>query len=86
MLEPLELERLAGTRAGGFDKPKVSLFVVIGRFDKDGNVSTFWGIFFTVFVETALLSEDLELLRLVLELLRSTSNLLLATDLIESFC
>lgn len=39
------------------------------------------GIFFTVLVDTALLSDDLELLRLVLELLLSTSSLRLGIDL-----
>lgn len=39
------------------------------------------GIFFTVFVDTALLSDDRELLKLVRELLRSTSRRRLGNDL-----
>lgn len=41
---------------------------------EDVEVDDLSGIFFTVFVDTALLSDDLELLKLVLELLRSTSR------------
>lgn len=40
----------------------------------DADVAGLSGIFFTVFVDTALLSDDRELLKLVRELLRSTSS------------
>lgn len=41
---------------------------------EDVEVDGLSGIFFTVFVDTALLSDDRELLKLVLELLLSTSS------------
>lgn len=41
---------------------------------EDVDVDCLSGIFFTVFVDTALLSDDRELLKLVLELLLSTSS------------
>lgn len=44
---------------------------------EDVEVDGLSGIFFTVFVDTALLSDDRELLKLVLELLLSTSSRLL---------
>lgn len=46
----------------------------------DADVDGLSGIFFTVFVDTALLSDDRELLRLVRELLLSTSSRLLGKD------
>lgn len=48
---------------------------------EDVAVDDLSGIFFTVFVETALLSDDLELLKLVLELLLSTSSRRFGNDL-----
>lgn len=46
----------------------------------EADVDGLSGIFFTVFVDTALLSDDRELLKLVRELLLSTSSRLLGND------
>ena len=84
MLEPLELLLLAGTRA-----PTVRVGVPVFCRSKGfllnadellAAVCGFNGIFFTVFVETALFNDDLELLKLVRELLLSTSLFSLLAD------
>jgi hypothetical protein len=86
ILDPLELLLLAGTRVvalvGGRDDEL--LIRTKGFFGIDGTdeaeVDGLSGIFFTVFVDMALLSDDRELLKLVRELLLSTSSLLLGND------
>jgi hypothetical protein len=92
ILEPLELLLLAGTLVIVFDDlftvegllgTSNDLFEVVAaeEFGMDG----FIGIFFTVFVETALFNDERELLKLARELLLSTSNLLFAIDEIVGF-
>jgi len=72
MLEPLELLRLAGTRVRLVDA--FELFCSTNGFFGIADVDGFNGIFLTVLVDTALLSEERELLKLVRELLLSTSK------------
>lgn len=89
ILDPLELLRLAGTLEtvfvcldAGDGCSKSGLFDVLAlAVDVDG----FVGIFLTVFVDTALFNDDLELLKLARELLLSTSNRLFAMDEITGF-
>ena len=90
ILDPLELLLLAGTLLivfddlfadEGFGGRSKDLFEVVAADGTDG----FVGIFLTVFVETALFNDERELLKLALELLLSTSNLLFAIDEIVGF-
>lgn len=84
ILEPLELLLLAGTRVPAV-RVGVPVFCRSNGFLLKADellaaVCGFSGIFFTVFVETALFNDDLELLKLVRELLLSTSLLSLLAD------
>lgn len=85
MLDPLELLRLAGTRVmarmGVVDVEEFCSTKGFFGNDDVADVGGLSGIFLTVFVETALLSDDRELLKLVRELLLSTSRRLLGSDL-----
>ena len=89
MLEPLELERLAGTRVikGALG---MELEAVVGRLtsasvDEGVALLDFTGIFFTVLVEIVLLNDVLELPKLVLELLLSTSKRFFAAVELNKF-
>jgi hypothetical protein len=95
ILDPLELLLLAGMRDDerAFDLGVVEwllLIVITGLFavedvvavdelDAGDDEENLVGIRFTVLVDTALLSDDIELMRLDLELLRFTNKCLLGT-------
>lgn len=78
ILDPLELLRLAGTRLRALVGVVVEVVVLFcstkGFFGDAIDVAGLIGIFLTVLVDTALLRDDRELLKLVRELLRSTSS------------
>lgn len=90
MLEPLELERLAGTRVIKGALGMELEAAVVGRLtsvsvDEGVALLDFTGIFFTVLVEIVLLNEFRELPKLVLELLLSTSKRFFAAVVLNKF-
>jgi hypothetical protein len=91
MLDPLELLLLAGIRVvdRGADGVEWLLLIVITGFFivadtrddefETGDDASLVGILLTVFVDTALFSEEMELMRLERELLRFTKRCLFGT-------